>query len=64
MHAMKTSAYALLPALVLSACASRAPTVQAPPLVCPKPPSPAAWAMESPRLMQSFESVFSITEQP
>ena len=63
MHAMKTSAYALLPALVLSACASKA-TVQDTPLICPKPPSPAAWAMESPRLMQSFESVFSITEQP
>ena len=63
MHAMRISAYALLPALVLSACASRAPVVQAPPLICPKPPSPAAWAMEPSRLTQSFESVFSITEQ-
>ena len=64
MHTMRMSAYALLPVLALSACASRAPVVQATPVICPPPPSPAAWAMESPRLMQSFESVFSITEQP
>ena len=63
MQKLKTSAYVPLLALVLSACASKA-TVQDTPLICPKPPSPAAWAMESPRLMQSFESVFSITEQP
>ena len=63
MQKLKTSAYVPLLALALSACASKA-TVQDTPLICPKPPSPAAWAMEPSRLTQSFESVFSITEQP
>lgn len=59
----KTTACALLPALALCACASQAPVqVQPPAVTCPRPAPPAAWAMQPPKLMQAFESVFSISE--
>ena len=64
MPAKKMTACALLFASLLTACASSAPVVQAPPILCPPPPAPAAWAMQPPSLMQRFESVFSISAPP
>lgn len=61
MQKLTTSACALLCVLVLPACASKATSVQAPPIVCPKPPPPAAWSLQAPRLMQTFNNVFSIS---
>ena len=61
---LKTPAFALLLVPALWSCASPAPVVQSAPVLCPRPPAPAAWAMQPSRLMPSFEKLFSITEKP
>lgn len=64
MPAKTMTACALLCALALTGCASSGPTVRPPPVLCPKPPVPAAWAMQPPSLGLRFRSVFSISDKP
>ncbi|MNH40029.1 Lipoprotein Rz1 precursor [compost metagenome] len=56
MHKIPLISLVMLSTLALSAC-------QSAPSVCPKPPAPAAWAMQEPQnLTQQLDKIITVSE--